>query len=137
MAEPFFLLCFDDHREARQVATTWWERRDAELLARGAQGAVQSQGAEPDAGRLRSVGIDDRLPDPRQDSVLEVPVESDHPVGPSAAFREWSTAYVLRLALFDMLVGAMAVAIPSLNSTRLGAQEPLIVTLSLLGAIVW
>ena len=36
-----------------------------------------------------------------------------------------------------MFVGAMAVAIPSLNSARLGPQEPLVVTMSLLGAIVW
>src|SRR5215203_994897 len=137
MAEPNSLVRLDAYREARQVATTWWERRDAELLARGAQGAVPSQEAEPDAARLRSVGIDDRLADPGQDSALEVPVESDRPAGPSTAFRDWSTAYVLRLALFDMFVGAMAVAIPSLNSARLGPQEPLIVTMSLLGAIVW
>ena len=137
MAEPNSLVRLEAYREARQVATTWWERRDAELLARGAQGAVPSQEAEPDAARLRSVGIDDRLPDPRQDSVLEVPVESAQPAEPSTGFRVWSTAYVLRLALFDMFVGAMAVAIPSLNSARLGPQEPLIVTMSLLGAIVW
>jgi exopolysaccharide biosynthesis polyprenyl glycosylphosphotransferase len=137
MAEPQSLVRLEAYREARQVATTWWERRDAELLVHGAQGTVPSQEAEADTARLGSVGIDDRLADPRQDSVLETPVESDQPAGPLTAFRDWSTAYVLRLVLFDMLVGAMAVAIPSLNSTRLGRHEPLIVTMSLLGAIVW
>src|SRR5215207_3224604 len=76
-------------------------------------------------------------PTPPRMWALRPPSKGTSRPPPRPGSRKWSTAYVLRLALFDMFVGAMAVAIPSLNSTRLGTQEPLIVTLSLLGAIVW
>src|SRR5215212_7079875 len=63
MAEPQSLVRLEAYREARQVATTWWERRDAELLVHGAQGTVPSQEAEADTARLGSVGIDDHPAD--------------------------------------------------------------------------
>jgi len=140
MAEPHSLVRLDAYRSASgtdvELGPTWWDRHGLSPKVDGTESLGKSRDDDPDTTRLRPVKADP-APNAAQDVGLEAAVEDDKSASAAARFKEWSTAYVLRLALFDMLVGAMAVAIPSLNSTRLGAQEPLIVTLSLLGAIVW
>ncbi|HKH83730.1 MAG TPA: sugar transferase [Gemmatimonadales bacterium] len=140
MAEPHSLVRLDAYRSAAvsdvDLGPTWWDRHGLSPKPEGAENLGNSHDEGPDTARLRSVKADP-TPNATQDLGLEAAVQGDESASVTAGFKAWSTAYVLRLALFDMLVGSMAVAIPSLNSNNLGTQESLIVTLSLLGAIVW
>jgi exopolysaccharide biosynthesis polyprenyl glycosylphosphotransferase len=119
-----------------ELGPTWWDRHGLSPKVDGAGNLQIARDEGPDTTRLRPVKADP-APNATQDVGLEAAVEGDESASAAASFKEWSTAYVLRLALFDMFVGAMAVAIPSLNSNNLATQESLIITLSLLGAIVW
>jgi exopolysaccharide biosynthesis polyprenyl glycosylphosphotransferase len=141
MAEPQSLVLLDAYRRASapdvELGPTWWDRHGSIPRANDAESVPTSREEGPDTVRLRPVKANGSTPTAGRDVDLEAAVKADKSASAAAGFKEWSTAYVLRLVLFDMLVGAMAVAIPSLNSARLGSQEPLIVTMSLLGAIVW
>lgn len=142
VAEPDSLVRLDiyrrESRSAHAFGPTWWDRHGLtapEHERGGTSGRFPSDG--PDTIRLRPAKInqgDDSHAQHRR------PVNTKQAAGleaPVIGFRQWSTAYVLRLALFDMLVGALAVAIPSLNSNSLSPKATLIITLSLLGALVW
>ena len=141
MAEPQSLVRLDAYRKAPapdvEFGPTWWDRHGSIPKADDAESVPTSREEGPDTVRLRQVKANGATLTAGEDVDLEAAVEEDKSSSAPAGFKEWSTAYVLRLALFDMLVGAMAGAIPSLNIARLGPQEPLIVTMSLLGAIVW
>src|SRR5918993_1506016 len=141
MAEPQSLVRLDAYRKAPapdvEFGPTWWDRHGSIPKADDAESVPTSREEGPDTVRLRQVKANGATLTAGEDVDLEAAVEEDKSSSAPAGFKEWSTAYVLRLALFDMLVGSMAVAIPSLNSNSLGYQERLIVTLSLLGAIVW
>ncbi len=143
MAEPHSLIRLETYRRegrsSEAVGTTWWDRHAPEALERDGRSARGFRPDGPDTIRLRPTKVDlygdeseapphRRLLTTDQAAALELP---------AIGYRQWSTAYVLRLALFDMFVGALAVAIPSLYSNSLGPQSSLIITLSLLGALVW
>ena len=143
MAEPDSLVRLETYRRQSQsasaVGTTWWDRHGLDALARDQHLKEElSRSDGPDTVRLRPTKID--LP-PDESSQrrrrLLTSQEAAALAAPSAGFRQWSTAYVLRLVLFDAFVGALAVALPSLSSKTLSPQPSLIIALSLLGAFVW
>ena len=115
MAEPHSLVRLDAYRSAAgsdvELGPTWWDRHGLSPKADGAENLGGSHDEGPDTARLRSVKADP-APNATQDVDLEAAVQGDKSASAAAGFKEWSTAYVLRLALFDMLIGAMAVAIP-------------------------
>jgi len=143
MAEPDSLVRLETYRRQSQsasaVGTTWWDRHGLDALARDQHLKEElSRSDGPDTVRLRSAKID--LPADESGQRRRRLLTSEEPAAlaaPSAGFRQWSTAYVLRLVLFDAFVGALAVALPSLSSKTLSPQPSLIIALSLLGALVW
>src|SRR5215216_1896838 len=116
MAEPDSLVRLETYRRQSQsasaVGTTWWDRHGLDALARDQHLKEElSRSDGPDTVRLRPTKID--LP-PDESSQrrrrLLTSQEAAALAAPSTGFRQWSTAYVLRLVLFDAFVWPLAVA---------------------------
>jgi exopolysaccharide biosynthesis polyprenyl glycosylphosphotransferase len=74
---------------------------------------------------------------------LSAPTSPDspdpRPVGPvpRVRFRAWSGRYVATLAAADVVIGALAAAVPSLFSNSLNHQPTIVAALAVVGAVVW
>ncbi len=142
MAEPQSLVRLDAYRKATapdvEFGPTWWDRHGSILKADdreiGPDGRVKKVRTPFDFGQS---GPTAQRPSPARMSTSRPPLKRTSRPPRQLGSKSGARPTSYGSALFDMLVGAMAVAIPSLNSTNLGPHEPLIVTLSLLGAIVW
>src|SRR5215213_1128110 len=105
MAEPDSLVRLETYRRHSQSAsaagTTWWDRHGLDALVRDQRLKEESSRSDgPDTVRLRPDKIDRAAHESGQrPRHLLTSEEAAALAAPSAGFRQWSTAYVHRLAL--------------------------------------